>query len=101
MEHTVTALFETRRGAEIAVEHLVQEHGVDRNDIFVSTPGRANTAGVRPAGADVESGHPGVERHGAPELGGPIEISVDCHGGSEAAVRAALQAAGATSLHTS
>lgn len=69
MEHTVTALFETRRGAEIAVEHLVQEHG--------------------------------VETHGAPELGGPIEISVDCRGGREATVRAALQAAGATSLHTS
>jgi hypothetical protein len=30
-------------------------------------------------GADIESGHPGVEKHGAPELRGAVEVSVDCH----------------------
>ncbi len=30
MERTIIARFENRRDAEIAVEHLVQEHGVER-----------------------------------------------------------------------
>ena len=81
MERTIVANFDPRRDAETAVEHLVQEHGIERADIFVRAPGKANTAGVRPAGADVESGHPGVERHGEPELSGPIEVSVECREG--------------------
>lgn len=52
MERTIVATFETRRDAETAVEHLVQEHGVKRTDIFVQAKGEANSAGVRPAGAD-------------------------------------------------
>ena len=35
MEGTIVAYFETRRDAELAVEHLVQEHGVARTDIFI------------------------------------------------------------------
>ncbi len=100
MERTIVAHFDTRRDAETAVEHLVQEHGIDRTDIFVRAPGKANTAGVRPAGADVESGHPGVERHGAPELSGPIEVSVDCDSRRFTIVPSALEKAGATLLRT-
>jgi hypothetical protein len=100
MEQTVVAHFDTRRDAEIAVEHLVQEHGIDRSDIFIRAPGEANSAGVRPDGADVESGHPGVARRGEPELGGPIEVSVDCHSGRETVVKSVLEEAGATGLRT-
>jgi hypothetical protein len=100
MEQTVVAHFETRRAAEIAVEHLVQEHGIDRSDIFIRAPGSANTSGTRAAGADVESGHPGVEKRGDPELSGPIEVSVDCHDGRESVVKSVLQEAGATQLQT-
>ena len=71
MERTVIARFETRRDAEIAVEHLVQEHGVPRTDIFFRARGGASSAGVRPAGADVEGGH-GPQKRGTPELGGEI-----------------------------
>jgi hypothetical protein len=95
MERTVIADFDTRRDAEVAVEHLVQEHGVKRTDIFIRAPGEANTAGTRAAGADVESGHPGVGRRGAPELSGAIEVSVDCHGHETAVVEGALRSAGA------
>lgn len=42
MERTIVANFDTRRDAETAVEHLVQEHGIDRADIFVRAPGAAN-----------------------------------------------------------
>lgn len=98
MEQTIVANFDTRRDAETAVEHLVQEHGVNRSDIFIRAAGKANTAGIRPAGADVESGHPGVEKQGKPELSGPIEVSVDCHGNKSAVVKSALEKAGATQL---
>jgi hypothetical protein len=98
VERTIVANFDTRRDAETAVEHLVQEHGIERADIFVRAPGTANTAGTRPAGADVESGHPGVEKHGKPELSGPIEVSVECDAGRSTVVRTALEKAGAREL---
>ena len=98
MEQTVIANFDTRRDAELAIELLVQEHGINRSDIFVRPAGKANTAGIRPAGSDVESGHPGIAKHGKPELTGPIEVSVDCHGDNSAIVKSALEKAGATRL---
>lgn len=94
MALTIVANFETRRDAETSVEHLVQEHGIDRADIFVSSPGKANTAGTRRAGADVESGHPGVDSNGEPELSGPIEVSVDCEHNQSTLVKSALERAG-------
>ena len=100
MEQTIVAQFDTRRDAETAVEHLVQEHGINRSDVFVRAAGTANSAGVRPAGGDVESGHPGVEKRGTPELSGPIEVSIDCHGDKATVVRSALEKAGAVRLST-
>lgn len=98
MERTIVANFDTRRDAETAVEHLVQEHGIDRADILVSAHGTANTAGTRPAGADVESGHPGVEKDGKPKLSGPIEVTVECGSDRATLVRSALERAGARKL---
>jgi len=97
MERTIVAHFETRRDAEIAVEHLVQEHGLARTDIFIRARGESNSAGVRAAGADIESGH-GPQEHGTPELGGEIEVSVDCHGSEPRVVRKTLEAAGSRSI---
>ena len=99
MERTIIGSFSTRRQAEIAVEHLVQEHGIARTDIFIQAPGEANSAGSKPAGADVESGHPGVSKRGRPELGGAVEVSVDCHGDDATVVEAAFMDAGAQHLH--
>lgn len=98
VERTIVANFDTRRDAETAVEHLVQEHGIERADIFVRAPGAANTAGTRPAGADVESGHPGVARQGEPELAGPIEVSVECDAQRTTVVKSTLEKDGATAL---
>ena len=98
MERTIVAQFESRRQAELAVERLVQEHGIPRTDVFLRARGEANSSGVKAAGADIESGHPGVEKHGSPVLAGMIEVSVDCHGDQSAKVREALSAAGASSL---
>jgi len=97
MERTIVARFETRRDAELAVERLVQEHGVARTDVFVRATGDENSAGIRAAGADAESGH-GPQKRGAPQLGGEIEVSVDCHGSEPKVVREALAAVGSRSI---
>jgi hypothetical protein len=41
-----------------------------------------------------------VEKHGKPELAGPIEVSVECDAGRSTVVRSALEKAGATQLRT-
>ena len=101
MESTITAQFETRRDAEIAVEQLVQEHKIPRADIFIRARGEANSAGVKAAGADVESGHDSAKERGTPELAGMIEVSVDYHGDKADAVRKSLKEAGSKSLKAS
>lgn len=51
----VTATFETRREAELAVEHLVQEHSIERDDISVGPEGDENSVGVEASGADAST----------------------------------------------
>lgn len=99
MERTVIGSFASRRDAEIAVEHLVQEHGIARADVFIQAPGTANSAGSEIAGADIESGHPGVAKRGRPQLGGAVEVSVDCHGDDAKIVEATFKDAGVRQLH--
>jgi hypothetical protein len=91
--------FATRRDAELAVEHLVQEHGLERTDIFIEAQGKQNSAGTRPAGADLESGHYGAEGQGkTPELHGAVEVSVECDEAKTHTVEDALRAAGAETV---
>ena len=97
MESTLIAEFDTRRAAELAVEHVVQECGVPRTDVFVQPTGADNTAGDRPAGADAKA-VPEPERGG--KLEGPIEVSVDFHGDDPRRVANALKSAGAKAVRT-
>ncbi|MGY3036002.1 hypothetical protein ACVIIV_005172 [Bradyrhizobium sp. USDA 4354] len=97
MESTIIGEFDTRRGAELAVEHVVQECGVPRSDVFVQAAGGANTAGTRPAGADVKAAPaPG----GRQKLEGVIEVSVDFHGDAPEKIADALRSAGARTVRT-
>ncbi len=98
MEHTLNYGFATRREAELAVEHLVQEHHLDRTAITLHATGPDNTAGEHAAGADVESGHPGVEKHGTPALHGAIALRVSCSASQHATVEAALREVGGQPL---
>lgn len=100
MERTVVATFDNRRDAELAVEHLIQERGIQRTDVFLQARGPANTAGVKASGADVESGHPGVARRGRPKLDGEIELSVDCHGADQDKVLKTLKESGARTVQS-
>ena len=97
MELTIVANFDTRRDAETAVEHLVQEPASNAPTSSSARPARRTRPD--PAGRGrLESGHPGVEKHGTPELSGPIEVSVDCDAGRSTVVRSALEKAGAREL---
>ena len=76
MPKTISAEFKSRRDAEMAVEHIVQDHGLDRNAVDVGPASNENTAGTEAARADVEHGHlkPGTE--GEPALAGKVKVSV-------------------------
>ncbi|QQO21859.1 hypothetical protein JJB98_18915 [Bradyrhizobium diazoefficiens] len=96
MESTIIGEFDTRRGAELAVEHVVQECGVSRSDVFVQPVGGANTAGTRPAGSDVAAPAPEAQQ----KLEGLIEVSVDFHGNAPEKIAGALRGAGAKTVRT-
>ncbi|WP_375457055.1 hypothetical protein [uncultured Methylobacterium sp.] len=75
MPKIIAATFETRRDAEMAVEHLVQEHGVDRAAVTIAPVSADNSAGTETAGADVEDGHAKADTEGGPALAGKLRVS--------------------------
>lgn len=77
MSQTLNARFSTRRVAELAVEHLVQEYGIERTDIFIDVEGSQNSAGEEPDGAENEAGTPSVATREDTPLNGAILVSVD------------------------
>ena len=88
--------FETRRDAEMTVERLVQEYGVDRADIVVAPVGDTNTAGEHAAGSDATSAQPSTEERHDARLSGQIEVSVDVEDDAMAAtIRTAFAEFGA------
>ena len=74
---TFTAKFDTRREAEMTVERLVQEQGIERTDIFITTDGSANSVGSEEAGADTEGRDPTPDSRDDAALEGKIIVSVD------------------------
>jgi hypothetical protein len=97
LESTIIGEFDSRRDAELAVEHVVQDCGVPRSDVFVQPVGGANTAGTRPAGADAKTAStPDAHQ----KLEGPLEVSVDFHGDDPERIAAALKGAGAKAVRT-
>lgn len=95
MSQTVKARFATRREADLAVEHLVQEHDIERTDIFIEVEGSKNSAGEGPEGAENEAGSPSVEARQDAPLNGAILVSVDINDDSQiATVKTALNELG-------
>jgi hypothetical protein len=89
---TIRAIFETREAADRAVEHLVQQHGISRPDIFIQSTTDRNTAGSVPSGGDAS--HEDGARDDA-ALEGDIEVSADITASQIAAVQRSLGDAGA------
>ena len=77
MGTTLNATFETRREAEMTVERLVQEHGIERTDVFVAASSGENTAGEEQAGSDTDAGEPSPETRDDAPLNGAVTVSVD------------------------
>jgi hypothetical protein len=94
----VAAIYETRAQAELAVEHLVQELGVDRSAIFVEPVEETNTSGVQISGGDAHSGGQGSRARSDAPLNGAIRVTVAATEHKVAALRGALTQAGATSV---
>ncbi|MCO6052172.1 hypothetical protein NGM99_20500 [Mesorhizobium sp. RP14(2022)] len=90
MGTTLTAQFETRREAEMAVERLVQQYEIERTDVFIAAAGAENTAGEELSGSDTEAGQPSPEDRDDAPLNGTIEVSVDVE--DEAKVEKILEA---------
>lgn len=89
---TIRATFETRAAADLAVEHLVQQHGISRPEIFIQSASGENTAGSKPSGGDAS--HEGGARHDGP-IEGEIEVSADIAADQVAAVQRSFGDAGA------
>jgi len=96
MGKTIIGTFPTRREVEIAVEHLVQDYGLERSDIFIEPVSGENSAGDSVTGADAESGHAGTEpdAEGA-AYNGALKVSVDVNEDEDEAVDKAFRDAGA------
>ena len=84
---TLRATFETREAADLAVEHLVQQHGISRPDIFIQSTSDQNTSGTRSSRGDVDRGDAPHE--------GEIEVSVDVADGLISDVQRSFGEAGA------
>jgi hypothetical protein len=96
---TIRGTFSTREAADRAVEHLVQEHGIDRADIFVQPQDQRNTAGTVSSGADAARN----EAEGSqfePALRGSVLVSADVSRDRLSQAEQALRAAGASEILT-
>ena len=99
MTVTVNAILPDRRAVELAVEHLVQDYGLDRDKITIEPVGTENTMGERVAGADAESGYSGLASD--PEeaaVNGALRVSVQMDPGQADDVKKAFRDAGATDV---
>lgn len=99
MVATIKALFPSRREVELAVEHLVKEYGIGRNDIFVEPAGRENSSGVPEDGPG--SGSTGGDRPVGAQgsaYAGQLQMSVDMNEDETDAVATAFREAGAVEV---
>lgn len=98
MSQTITARFETRRAADLAVEHLVQEYGIERTDLFLEAATEQNTSGTTIGGADRAAERPGTEARGDAPLHGMVKLSAEIDDDAAETVRKALREQGASEI---
>lgn len=88
------AVFQTRADADLAVEHLTQEYGIDPAFIYVEPVDEQNSAGNAASGGDHASAAPSHdERRDAP-LNGAIQLTVSVEHADMPVLRSALQEIG-------
>ncbi|HEX2148143.1 MAG TPA: hypothetical protein VHG11_10920 [Pseudorhizobium sp.] len=94
---TIKATFPTREAADLATEHLTQEHGIDRADVFVQAVGSTNSSGTRPSGGDAPSTRSDEPRTDG-EMAGEVEVSADVTEQKLAAAQRVFEEAGARNI---
>lgn len=94
MAATIKALFPSRREVELAVEHLVQEYGIERTDIFIEPTGPENSAGVSATVVGSGSSVTSVDADSS-AYAGQLEVSVDMNEDETDAVASAFREVGA------
>lgn len=72
----VSAIFRTRADADMAIEHLAQEYGIDSSFIYVEAAEDENSAGVDASGGDHASAYPSHENRADAPLHGAIRLTV-------------------------
>lgn len=77
MPKTLTAEFDTRREAEMAVEHLTQEHDIDPAAVSIVPVTDENSAGTDIAGSDNENTGDKAGSDPHPALAGRLRVSVE------------------------
>ncbi|MCF6370779.1 hypothetical protein [Rhizobium halophilum] len=97
---TINGRFATREAADRAIEHLTQEHGINRGDVFVQAIGSRNTSGATPSGGDAPSRDSETIRADAPTEG-ELEVSADVREQDLPAARRAFEEAGAVHVTVS
>ncbi len=90
----LTALFHTRAEADLAVEHLAQEHGIDPAFIYVEAAAEENTAGIAASGGDQACAAPSHQPRPDAPLRGVIRLTVPVERGRMSVLKAALEEAG-------
>ena len=78
------ATFETRREAEMSIERLVQEFGLDRKAIEIVADGALNSAGEDTSGGDNASDSPTSSEREDAALNDRIKVSVSVDDEAEA-----------------
>ena len=78
------ATFETRREAEMSIERLVQEFGLDRKAIEVVADGTLNSTGEDTSGGDNASDSPTPSEREDAALNDRIKVSVTVDDDAEA-----------------
>ena len=70
------AIFRSRGDANLAIEHLAQEYGIDPAFIYVEPVAGQNSAGLEPSGGDHAAGKTGHGDRADAPLHGAIQLNV-------------------------
>ena len=73
----LSATFDTRREAELTIERMVQDYGIDRELVTVVAAEDENSAGVAPNGSDLPDARADTDTTDKTKLAGAIKVSVN------------------------
>lgn len=92
------AIFRSRADADLALEHLAQEYGIDPAFIYVEPVADENSSGIEASGGDHACATPSHNDRSDAPLHGAIQLNVSVEPENVQAIEAALFEVGATSI---